>query len=412
MSSTSLVTENTAVREKSRLPIINKFVKLFAVLFWSFVLLKLFFFDIDVYLFNKYLPKYVGLLNYKFVIGISLFAIVLAIVRRKVVVLWTTYVLFFPLILLFWRIPYFIFKQKSWVLAIATINSVIAFFFSFKQALIAFAIYIASAVIIFKASNPYILYGSALVILITLIITYFYRFIMIFKSSKVNEFYVDFLSKPRQKKLSQQLILDESLKNLPYHQLSEKQLEKWVQNLQNTVLYNRIFLFMARKIKNYQESKLNYAFYAITTVFLLLLTIFSFSFINLDLYKVDTNAFKVSEAPSFFSFFYYSFNNLLFNAVDEMKPITMYSQSVSMIESFFALFMGMIFVTLLFSAKSERHTRELDLVIMQFEQRGKDLELFIRKEYNINSIEEALELLQKVQAVFTNFLYKLTDNIK
>lgn len=341
-----------------------------------------------------------------------MFAVLLAIVRRKVIILWTLYVLFFPIIILFWKIPYFIFKQKSWVLAIATINSVIAFFFSFKQALITSAIFIASSVIILKASNSYILYGSALMIMITLIITYFYRFIMIFRSSKVNDFYIDILSKSRQKNLTKQFVMDESLKNLPYSQLSEKQLEKWIQNLQSTVLYNRIFLFMARKIKNYQDSKLNYAFYANTTVFLLLLTILSFSFINLALYKVDTSAFKVSEAPSFFSFFYYSFNNLLFNAVDEMKPITMYSQLASMIESFFALLMGMIFVTLLFSARSERHTRELDLIIMQFEERGKDLELFIRKEYNINSIEEALELLKKVQAVFINFLYKLTDNIK
>lgn len=234
---------------------------------------------------------------------------------------------------------------------------------------------------------------------------------MIFKPSKVNKFYVDFLSKP-QKNFIQHLSLDDGLKNLPYDQLNEKQLEKRVQNLQNTVLYYRLYLFTARKIKHYQESKLNYTFYALTTIFLLMLTILSFSLINMALYKVDTNAFKVSEVPSFFSFFYYSFNNLLFNAVDEMKPVAVFAQLASMIESFFALFMRIIFVSLLFSAKSERHTRELDLVITQLEQRGKDLEVFIRKEYNINSIEEALELLQKVQAVLIKFIYRLTDNIK
>jgi hypothetical protein len=412
MTDTSLVTENTNVKDKVKLPMINRFIQLFSYLFWIFVILKLFFFDLDVHLFNKYLPKYVGILNYKFVIGISFFAITFLIVRKKVVFLWTIYVIFFPFILFFWKIPYFIFKQKSWVLAIATINSVIAFFVSFKQAIIASAIFTTSAVLICNTTNPYILYSSALVILITLFLTYFYRFVLIFKSSKVNKFYMDFLSKPSQKNFSQQLVLDESLKNLPYDQLNDKQLDKWIQNLQNTVLYNRLFLFMARKIKDYQDSKLNYAFYAITTVFLLLLTIFSFSFVNFALYKADTSTFMVSKEPSFFSFFYYSFNNLLFNAIDEMKPITMYSQLTSMIESFFALFMGMIFVTLLFSAKSERHTRELDLVITQFEQRGNDLELFIRKEYKINSIEEALELLQKLQAVFTKLLFKLTDNIK
>lgn len=142
MSNAPLVTENLPVREKAKLPIVNKFIKLFSVLFWSFVILKLFFFDIDFYLFNKYLPEYVSLLDYKFVIGITLFAIVLIIVRRKIVFLWATYILLFPFILSFWRIPYFIFKQKSWVFAIATINSVIGFFVSFRQAIITTAIYI------------------------------------------------------------------------------------------------------------------------------------------------------------------------------------------------------------------------------------------------------------------------------
>ncbi|QXE01920.1 hypothetical protein [Terribacillus sp. DMT04] len=412
MSNIPLLTEDASVKEPPKIPVINKFVKGFSILFWCFIILKLFFFDIDVYLFNKFLPEYVNILNYKFVIGISLFALVLAIVRRRVVLLWTIYILLFPFIVVFWKVPYFIFKQKSWVLAVAVINSVIAFIVSIKYAIIFLAIFILSTVIIFNASNIYILYSSTFVILVALILIVLNRYIMIFKTSKVNRFYISFLSKPFNENVLKNITLDESLKELPYDQLNEQQLKTWVGNLQNTVMYNRLFLFMARKLKIYQESKLNYAFFAITTVFLLILTTLSFTLINMAIYKIDINAFRVSEAPSLFTFFYYSFNNLIFNAVDEMKPANTFAQSVSMIESFLALIMGLLFVGLLFSAKSERHARELDEVITKFEQRGSELEVFIREEYNIKSIEEALELLQQVQAVLIKFLYKITDNLK
>lgn len=412
MSNNHIVVENPIAKEVVNLPIINRVVKLFSVLFWSYVIIKIFFFDIDVYLFNKFLPQFSGLLNYKFLFLISIFALTLLMVRRKIVILWTVYVFLFPIILICWKTPYFIFKQKSWVLAIALINSIIAFFISFKHTFIISVVYILCAVLIFKSSSTYYLYGSAIFILITLIITFFNRVIMIFKPSKVNIAYINFLSRPIEHTFVPQFKLDENIKNLPLNELSEKQLEKWTGNLQNIVFYNRIYLFMAKKIKNYQESKLNYAFYAFTTFGLIMLTVISFSLINFALYKINLNSFKVIAEPEFFTFFYYSFNNLLFNAVDEIKPINMYTQAISMIESFLALFMGMIFVSLMFSAKSARHTRELDLVILKFETQGKGFESFIRSEYKINTIEEALEELQKVQAVFIKFLYKLSESIK
>src|SRR3989339_795405 len=76
-----------------------------------------------------------------FVIIIILLTLLL-IVLRKNFLTWFLYVLFYPAIILFWKIPYFIFRQKSWALAFAVLNSIISFFKSLKYTFFAFAFYI------------------------------------------------------------------------------------------------------------------------------------------------------------------------------------------------------------------------------------------------------------------------------
>lgn len=183
-------------------------------------------------------------------------------------------------------------------------------------------------------------------------------------------------------------------------------------NLQTSVLFNRVCLFAAKKLRDYQNSGLNVVSYVLTILLLVALTIFSFAAINFGLYKIDPGMFAVAGIPNFFTFFYYSFNNLLFNSIQEITPVTPISQSVSMIESFFALFLVAIFISLLLSVRSQRHADELNEVIKGIEEQGTDMEGFIKDEYRINSIEDAMAELDKLKAGTAKLLYKITESIK
>src|SRR5207249_10094724 len=66
--------------------------------FWLYVLVKLFVFDIDVFLIAEYVPRYAWLLNYKFFILIGLIAVVWLITKNKHVAVWTFYILCYPAI--------------------------------------------------------------------------------------------------------------------------------------------------------------------------------------------------------------------------------------------------------------------------------------------------------------------------
>ncbi|WP_144559638.1 hypothetical protein [Shouchella miscanthi] len=406
--------ENTETKEKKpfKLPKINFAIKILAVIIWMFVMIKLLIFDIDVYIFNKFFPEFISLLNYKFMITISTVALILMIFRKKIIVLWSLYITLYPFILFFWKIPYFIFKQRSWIFAIACLNSVIAFFVSIKQMVFSSAIFLIAMIVMFKSTNSISITVAIITIFILVSLILINRCIAIFKTSKVNEFYINVLSTPFEDGLVRSFTLDEGVENLPYEELDKKQLESWNTKLQGIVLYNRVFLFMATKLRDYQESRLNYATFAGTIVFLLFFITLSFSLINMGIYKIDTTSFVVNEKPSFFTFIYYSFNNLLSNNIPGLVPANNISQTISMIQSFLGILLTLIFAGVFFSVRSERHKAELDSVIKKFDQRGDDLEDLIKRNYKINSIEEAVEHLEKAKSALISLIYKITDNIR
>lgn len=388
------------------------FVKLIreiiAGLVWIYSLIKLFVFDIDRYIIQNSLPNHTYLLQYKFVIIIALIALVWLFTRNKQIFTWSFYILFYPLILLFWRVPYFIFKQKSWVLAFTFINGLISFIVTIKYSFITSAVYILSLTILLTSTNKMFLVLSCLSISILLLFTFYNRFRVIFKKSSLLSFYSIFFSRMD----NSSLIIEEEITKTPVEFLTEKQLDKRTTNLQSIVLFNRINLFIAKKLRDYQNSRMNFAYYIVSLIGLVVFTILSFTLINLSLYKINPNNFDYDTAPSFFIFLYYSFNNLLSTPISELKAITPVSQSVSMMGTFCAFLILAILTSLILSVRSEKHNEELNEVINGFERQGEVLEKLIMDQYKINNIEEALIELEKLKSVMIKFIYKITENIK
>lgn len=397
--------------EKRTVSYLVKIVReIIAAVFWLYVLVKLFIFDIDIVLVNKFLPGYAWFLSFKFFIFIGVITIIWLITKNKYMLSWSLYALFYPLIVLFWKIPFFVFKQRSWVFAFAFINAVISFFKSIKYNFVTSVIFLISLAVIFSFSNEKLLWTAAATLLVLLLITYVHRFILVFKPSSIFQVHIKIFSGIRKHGMPS-FALDENIKNLPVESLDQKQLEKWTTSLQTSVLYNRVCLFAAKKLKDYQSSGLNIISYVLTILLLIALTVFSFAAINYGLYKINNNMFGFSAAPTFFIFFYYSFNNLLFNSIQEITPIMPISQTASIIESLFALFLVVIFVSLLLSVRGQRHSEELNEIIKKIKEEGKSMEQFIVDEYKLDSIEAAISELKRLKAGLVNFIYQLSKNI-
>ena len=330
--------------------------------------------------------------------------------KNKNILLWSLFIVFYPVIIFFWRIPVFIFKAKSWNLAIAFIDSIISFYKSFKVTFITASFFLVSSAVILWFYNTLFLWLGIVVLAAILLLVYLQRIAQMLRPSSIYQVYNNIFSAAGKNLRSNRTEKeDEDITALSVENMDETRLKKWVTNVEQLVLFNRICIFAARKLKSYQDSGFNVVSSIFIILLLVLYTVFTFALINFGLFKINPYYYEFSNMPSFFTFFYYSFNVLLFNQIQELISITAVSQIASMVESFYALFLVAIFISLVFSVRSQRVTDDLNAVIKQLMEQGVQIEGFIRDKYKLNSIEDAMEALRTLKSLIIDTLYSLTE---
>lgn len=81
-------------------------------LFWTYLLIKILVFDIDVFIINEYVPFLKWMISYKFFILIAVITIYWLVFGNKELAKTISVILFYPFILIIWRIPVIFFKRK------------------------------------------------------------------------------------------------------------------------------------------------------------------------------------------------------------------------------------------------------------------------------------------------------------
>ncbi|OGJ59139.1 hypothetical protein A2635_04225 [Candidatus Peribacteria bacterium RIFCSPHIGHO2_01_FULL_51_9] len=382
--------------------------ELLAIVFWAYLFIKVFVFDLDNFFFQLYSPDYQWLLHYKFLAIIGMIVLCLIFFGSRQVILWMLYVICYPFFILPFKFALLILKQQSWPLALAVINSLFSFFKSIKYKFIATSALIVSAVLILVRGEEILLWPSMIAMLLLLTITYARSLFFIFRPAAILEIHSEIVSKLSdigKKSYS----LDEEIKNLPTNQLSEKQVEKYVSSLQMAMLFNRGCYFFSKKLQDYQNSKFHFISYIFNLLVTIIGTITIFSFINYGLYKISSEHF-IATNPTFFNFFYYSFRQFTFGSIPEIANHSTIATIFAIIEGLFALFTVTILVTLLFSLKSERYSTEIKKVADSIKQQGDTLSIFISQEYKMTP-EQALKELERLKAGMLNFIYQLSKNL-
>lgn len=391
----------------------NKFLNfienIIAIIFWLYLIIKLFIYDIDYYLIKNFFPKAEWIIEYKFIILLSILFVLFFFAKKNYAVLLTLFIIFYPFVLLFYKIPFLIYKTKSWTIAIAFINTIISFFSGFKYNFFVFSITTISFFFLFKFDNPIILYSTIVVLIVTIIVVYFNRFLTIFTPSSMHKIHlnvVNFIIKHTVVMTT----IDDEIKNLQVTEMNSTQLQKWTNNLQTTVILNRGCYFLSSRLQEYQKSNLNIIFYLLNLFTLLFLTIFFFSGMNYGLYKINHLSFSGSQTGSFFSFVYYSFNTIFFSSIPEIIPTTNYAHILKMLEIIFSFLLISIFTVLILNIKSKKHTDELEKIIQELTIQGQQVESRIKSEYRL-SISDAIVEVERLKGGLIKFIYFLSENL-
>lgn len=382
-----------------------------AISIWLIVLVKLCVYDIDTYFAQRFLPNEAWLLNYRFFALLCLAALLAFIFRPFTIFVWLMYVFLYPFIALFWKVPRGLYKKGNWVLVFAALSGAVSFFRSIKYILLVSAVALTAMSIVIETTNQYLLWGSVVALVTMLLLAYVRRFISVFRLNFLFQIYTAGIVKNRDARMASYR-LKEDLRDLPLANLSDDQRKIWIASLEQPVLANRFCLFIAKKLKEYQQSGMHFIFGVLAVLAMVVASTLTFAFVNLALFKIDPANFDTSGSPSFFTFTYYSFNSFVFSSVKEMVPTGTASQVMSMIEKFLALFLIGIFAAYMISIRSQRSTEQLNAVIAGLEEDSRLTEGVIREEYRIENVDAALSELERLKAGTMMLLDYLTRNLK
>lgn len=384
---------------------------LLITLIWLYFLTKLLVFDLDIAFLSAVAPKHVWLLDYKFLFILGFASLLWATSPKRSIFKMVIYIISFPLIVFLWRVPGMILRSGNLTIILSVMNALAAAYTSFKYIFITFTLSLISMIVTLKATSKSLLLLAGLVLLFLIVTAYIRRMILAFKPSIMHQLFMRSFMAARKHGRSVYGI-DEKIKAIAVNELDQKQLTTWTQNLQTAVLFNRSCLFVAKKLRDYEKTGVPAVSYVLTIVILMIQTVVSFAFINFALYKFDANQFTTATDSGIFKFFFYSFNNLIFNSTSGIDPSSPLSQIVYMAQTFMILFLAVIFISVIVSEMRHRHSQDLQEAIDAIQEEGLLMEAHICEEYKFNSIEEAMNELIRLKSSMASFIFKLSESLK
>jgi hypothetical protein len=376
-----------------------------ATFFWLYCVTQLFIFDVVGMLFATLAPSFGWIANYKFV-GVLVFLIFqLFTWKRSVMMLFNSYLLFFPFVVIFWKIPNYLIFARDWRIPFALISTSLRFFQSFRLHFSLFAIWLMAGVIGVVAKDRVLLTLAIVCLLGVTLINYVLRLGSAFQGDLLNDKAKAVLKLAADNLAGKSTI--QELKGKSVSEMGEKQVEQWRSDLELTMLYSRAVLYTARQFRDYQSSGMAALGSLLTIVRMFIGTVTTFAVIFYGIFKIDASQMVFNVTPNFFRFFYFSFNTMLLNSIDDMRASGQLAQSVVMIEIFVGFTLVAILITLLFSIRMKRVTEEVNTLIEILENQSNEAYRFIGETFGLQSIDTVLLEINKMQHSLTRIILQM-----
>jgi hypothetical protein len=367
------------------------------VVFWLYVLLKLFVFDVDRELVEAVFPNSDGLTNYRILFFLAVLVLVVVLTKRKwIAILYIGYVLFYPLVVLLWKLPRLIYKTKSWLVALAAVNVITAVFRDFKFNIITKSLALVALLLILASDNALVLVPASLALVLLLLVT-LYRSI---KASLSGSRFLD-LQKSALKRFGESDFVEqfvhvpESLRDAELEKFDKDQMTEFVGKLGNGLLAVRVTYFWAYQLERYRQSQAPSFFTFLTYVWLFLISVITVWALNLSVLKIDPGQFDFATYPSNLQVLYYSFVSFALNGIPALEPVGDTAIVIKLVAGLMGLLLFGALVTNLLLVARKRHDDELATTVEAFKGQARSLESEFDQEFEI-APEAALDWLREI----------------
>lgn len=378
-------------------------------IFWSYFIIQSFFYNLDNFI-STSLPSIAVLVDYKFFVFLGLATLCAITIKRYYLVY--LYVISFPLIVLFWKIPLAVYRFKSWLLVLTIIETIVSFFYKFKTRLVVTTITLFSFLVILVSNSRPLLYMAVIALTLVSIFTLARTVYLSYKTSIFFSFQSKMIGKFRKSGIAQSMItVDSKVKKSKTKKLTKEQSTAIISNIQMSLLFNRSIYFWAYQLEKYKQSKVGFILSGISYVWLYIKLGIFLGFINYALYNINPSNFLINSTDSFINFVYYSFNSLFFNEIAGIAANSDVVIAIRLVSGITGiLLIGVLVLNFVYVARQTKNDDELTKAIEAIRDEGKQLEKHIESEFQVTATQ-AIEKLKELQAGMLSIILKITSQL-
>lgn len=289
-------------------------------LMWAFVITKLFVTDIDRIILGSVAPDAMWVLDLRWLFGLAILALVLTLFRVRTLAFAVAYVVFFPAVVLLWKIPKFLVLRRSTLLAstfIAVGTSVVSRARLFVVAL-AIACLSGAAILSHDPTLTFIGIAGMLIALgwwlgITTVDRLHSDGFIRAQAAVINWILGNhYLEK---------FVTPEQPDAVALNTWTTEDATKFRDTAGNAILVRRGLLFWASAMAEFRRAPAVLLINACILVALFLQMVVVFAFVNYGLYSIDPSQFSFTREPDALVFANYSANAIFFGEIAALTPV-------------------------------------------------------------------------------------------
>jgi len=362
------------------------FRELLAACFWAIAITHLFVFDIDVLLL-KYLPWMGSVVRYRLPIGLGCALSLWFFLGHQRFLLFFSYMVFYPFVILLWKVPRSLFK--NWAVVVAFSPAVHSFTATFRTRVLLLTVaLIASLAVCLARPWPLIALGM-LGTGVFLISHYIRRFRVAFSPSTVFADIGGAVSR------SWETIRVSEWASLPEGDAdSEEYKKQYGQNLLSMYFTTAGLEFLAECLNDIVKSrKLDLYFIGLLIhTFALTILIFGIEYFGLE--RIQPGSFLGTTSPGFWDFLGLSFSTIMTSGISPLKPASSLAQLLSYVQLFGGLLLLVLLVFLILTSIRERYRQDFSSIVDELHSCGDRAAALIEKNYELTITSAEAWLLE------------------
>ncbi|OUD81744.1 hypothetical protein CMMCAS02_02340 [Clavibacter michiganensis subsp. michiganensis] len=361
---------------------------------WLFAIVKLFFTDIDRLIISYVAPEYIWLSDIRAIVALCLIALVLLLVKRRTLGLAVAYVAGYPLVLLFWKLPKYVLKQKSVTFAIGLAGLVVSAFARVKFVVCALAIALLATFVITASNTKGLVLAASACLVATLVWSLVVTAKDMLNASVFGAAQEQFVGAVFRRNFIELLISPVQPDKASIHDWTADDATKYRDAAGLTLLVHRLLYVWAYALDQYRKSATIVVANVATIVVAVVQIVYVFAVANYGVWKVAGEQYRFAVEPSWLVFCYYSLVAMGAGEIDALLPNGTYAFALKVGNAVLGIggVLGLI-GSILLGYRAQKTAEVSDQAVAMLTEKAAELDAHSERQYHegLHGLETRLE---------------------